>query len=138
MKNGEIKLGPLFAGLFPTERKSLRRCSKVTLDLKTGSLLPHERRLELGSSIWLWFQLSMRANLVLEKRWCAVDGVYTDEDLAIMLGSSAATARRWRMRLEKAGLIRTFRVGPRQRRFELLTDFGRPAMDQAIRKELVQ
>src|SRR5665213_379180 len=75
----------------------------------------------LRECIWLWLYLFWRTDVVArEGKWWPVVGSLTDEDLAIDLAVSSATARRWRKRLEKAGLIRTVERKSRMRRIEFL------------------
>lgn len=77
-------------------------------------------RAQIREAFWLWWLLSIHTAPSAEQWWRSGDGAYSDENIASALDVPVATARRWRLRLEKAGLIRTFLVTPRKRRFEML------------------
>jgi hypothetical protein len=79
-----------------------------------------EYRAEVGQAVWLFWNLYVFAAQSPEKWWSVHGGAYSDEGVAASLDVSTATARRWRVKLEQAGLIRTFPVTRRRRRFEIL------------------
>lgn len=81
-----------------------------------------ERRAEIKEAIWLLHVLNGHAKLRPDQKWLSVsEGVpYNDEALAAALNVPTKTARKWRLRLERVGLIRSFPTTPRKRRFEVL------------------
>jgi len=98
-----------------------------------------EYRTEIREAFWLWWLLSVYT-VPSAERWWRVndgsgDGAYSDENIASALDVPVATARRWRMKLETAGLIRTFLVARRKRRFEMLNlDFSNGRLDVSVER----
>jgi len=76
------------------------------------------KRREFGDSIWLWLLLGLYAEQS-EADWWPVcgGGEISDERIGIYLDISAARAKRWRVRLERIGMIRTEMVRPLNRKF---------------------
>ena len=81
-----------------------------------------EKRPALENAIWLWLLLNRHASMKASEKWWSVNSGtgYNDETLAAALNVSSATARKWRVRLERAGLIRSFPGTPRKRSFAIL------------------
>jgi hypothetical protein len=79
---------------------------------------------EVRDGVWLWLLfLANSANLNQSPdSWVPVaNGLpLQDEALAVQLRVSARVVRRWRMRLERLGYIRSEVVYPRHRRFWVL------------------
>ena len=78
------------------------------------------RRRMLGESLWLYclLMLSTSAQPPDVPWWPVCDGApVSDERIAVFLDVTAGTARKWRLRLEKAGLIRSEPLTPLHRRF---------------------
>ncbi len=74
--------------------------------------LPGYRR-AVGAAIWLFILLSAHAQETDDLWKLVAEGrSVCDEELAIQLGVRAPTARRWRKKLEKAGLLRCARSEP--------------------------
>ena len=73
----------------------------------------------LGEGIWLWHLLNTGAKVSNELWWDVGDEAFADEDLAVSLRIAAATARRWRVKLEATGLIRSFPVGRHTRKIQV-------------------
>jgi hypothetical protein len=122
---GCAAVGSLFTGLFGSGPASHVPIPETVTSAPNSVLT---RRAELRESIWLWLDLFLRAKVTADQRWWPVEGAFTDEDLASALAASAGSLRAWRRRLERLGLIRTFRAGRRQRRFELLNIYAPPAV----------
>jgi|SRR5579872_1464802 len=80
----------------------------------------HQWRQVLGGAIWLWELCNACSRYSPEQWWPVAGGqALPDEQLAENLEVSAATARRWRTRLEKNGLLRSFPESGLKRRLEI-------------------
>jgi hypothetical protein len=76
------------------------------------------QRRKLGDAIWLYVLLMLYTSKVDGSWWPVGDAApISDERPAVFLDVSAATARRWRLRLTKEGLIRTELAGGAGRHF---------------------
>jgi hypothetical protein len=66
-------------------------------------------RQQLGDAIWLWLMLGRYADLAGEGEWFPVygGGEVSDARIAVYLNVAEPTARKWRMRLERAGWIKS-------------------------------
>lgn len=78
------------------------------------------RRRAIGDAIWLLAVFGLYAEQS-EADWWLVGGgdEISDERIGVYLDISAARAKKWRVRLEKLGLIRTEMIRPLQRKFWL-------------------
>jgi predicted ArsR family transcriptional regulator len=88
-------------------------------------------RPKIREAIYLWLLLGTCVPDTGDQ-WLVVangNGV-SDEELAMRLDIPAATARKWRKKLEAVGAIRTTQVGPRTRRFELFNFAAQPAEEK--------
>jgi hypothetical protein len=77
------------------------------------------RRRLLGESLWLYCLLMLSATTqeATDPWWPVCGGApISDERIAVFLDVGAATARKWRRRLEKDGLIRSEPSTPLHRR----------------------
>jgi hypothetical protein len=79
---------------------------------------------EVRGALWLWFLLVISAPRLSDttEEWVPVaSGIpFQDEFLASQLRVSVTMVRRWRVRLEGLGYVRTESVPPRHRRFWIL------------------
>jgi hypothetical protein len=79
---------------------------------------------EVRGALWLWFLLVISAPRLSDttEEWVPVASSipFQDEFLAAQLKVSVAMVRRWRMRLERLGYVKTEPVPPRHRRFWIL------------------
>ena len=84
-------------------------------------------RPKIREAIYLWLFLGTYAADTGEQ-WLLVAGGngISDEELAMRLEIPAGTARKWRLKLESVGAIRTVQVGPRHRRFEVFNFAAQP------------
>lgn len=78
-------------------------------------------RREIREAIWLWQLLHACVSVATADQWWPVSNGagHSDESLSVQLDIPSATARKWRMRLEKFGFVRSTKVGPRKRRLEV-------------------
>lgn len=76
-------------------------------------------------ALFLWHYLSNYTPAVATE-WQPVGSgfAFSDEYLGAHLDVAAATVRRWRMRLETLGYLKSEVIGPRRRRFWLLNPFA--------------
>ncbi len=77
----------------------------------------------IREALWLFWLLNTYAETpASDKPWLVVTGGrgVADTELGARLGVSEDTARRWRVRLESAELLRCSVVGPRLRRIEII------------------
>ena len=72
------------------------------------------RRREISGAIWLWTLLGMHAQGSNEEDWWVVcgGGEISDERIGVYLDVSAAQAKKWRLRLERLGMIRREKTRP--------------------------
>lgn len=81
-----------------------------------GMELAKHRRI-MGESMWLWLLLVYYSEQSIAEWWSVSSaGLITDEQLGFNLEVSAATAKKWRKRLEAAAMIRTELVQPGRRK----------------------
>jgi hypothetical protein len=67
----------------------------------------------MGESTWLWLMLVYYSEQSNAEWWpVSSAAMISDEQLGSNLEVTAATAKKWRKRLEAAGMIRTERVQP--------------------------
>jgi len=77
-----------------------------------------ERRREIGDAIWLWTLLCVYSQESTEEWWTVCSGgEISDERLGVYLDVSADLAKKWRVKLERLGMIRTELVRPLNRKF---------------------
>jgi hypothetical protein len=71
------------------------------------------KRRAIRGAVWLWILLGVNAEQSEAEWWpvCA-GGAISDERIAVNLDVSAAKAKKWRVRLEHLGMIRTEMVRP--------------------------
>jgi len=64
---------------------------------------------QLGDSVWLWLLLCRFADLAGDAEWLPVygGGEVSDGRLGVYLNVAESTARKWRVRLERVGWIRS-------------------------------
>jgi hypothetical protein len=91
-----------------------------------------QRRREVGEAIWLWTLLGMYSQESAEEWWVVCSGgEISDERLGVYLDVSAALAKKWRVKLERLGMIRTEMVRRLNRKFWIR------ALDQADRQQVL-
>lgn len=76
-------------------------------------------RRALGDAIWLWIACGMHTDQsnVEADWWLVADGgEISDERIGVYLDVSAPRAKKWRVRLERFGMLRTEMLRPSQRR----------------------
>ena len=80
-----------------------------------------EKRSEILEAVWLWILLNRNISTKAVEKWWPVHGgvPYNDESLSAALDVRTETARKWRLRLERAGFVRSFLTSPRKRRLEV-------------------
>lgn len=66
-------------------------------------------RRQLGDAVWLWLLLCRWSDLMAEGEWFPVynGGEVSDARIAVYLNVAESTARKWRVRLERAGWIKS-------------------------------
>jgi len=98
------------------------------------------RRRALGESIWLYclLVLSTTAQEANEPWWSVCDGApISDGRLAVFLDVTESTAKKWRLRLEKDGLVRSEPLMPLHRRL-WVANVNPVEIQKALREQLPQ
>ena len=86
------------------------------------------RRRVIRGALWLWCLFGLHAEQSEAEWWPVAGGAeISDERIAVLLDVSATRARKWRVRLEQLGMLRSELTRPRTRRFWIFNVDGQDA-----------